>query len=141
MSLDGVRPELLPGGSQQSASDTADLWWRVPFGFAILVLFLWGGQAGVYLSGISFPAPVLGMLMLFAALRLGWIRVAWIHAAAQFLLSRMGLFFVPPGVGLMRFGNLLAQHWPAFAFALVVSAVLTLLAVAHGVEFVERRRC
>lgn len=44
---------------------------------------------------------IIGMILLFAALCLRWVRAETVRPAARFLLGAMALFFVPYGVGLM----------------------------------------
>ena len=68
--------------------------------FQILLFWLIGNAlsliTGGYVSG-----NIIGMILLFAALCLRWVRAETVRPAARFLLGAMALFFVPYGVGLM----------------------------------------
>ncbi len=45
----------------------------------------------------------------------------------RFLVSNMGFFFVPPGVALMLYFDVIADSWLAITVATVVSTALVLL--------------
>lgn len=100
-------------------------------GLAVLLLFQLVGESLVFLLGVSIPGPVAGLVLLFAALpvldRL-WTQVAAsIDEAAETLLSNLGLFFVPAGVGVVALASILsAQIW-ALGAVLILSAIITLM--------------
>ncbi|WP_454289726.1 CidA/LrgA family protein [Rhizobium arsenicireducens] len=100
-------------------------------GFAVLLLFQLVGESLVFLLGVSIPGPVAGLVLLFAALpvldRLWMQEAASIDEAAETLLSNLGLFFVPAGVGVVALASILsAQIW-ALGAVLILSAIITLM--------------
>ncbi|MGE6743975.1 CidA/LrgA family protein [Allorhizobium pseudoryzae] len=100
-------------------------------GLAVLLLFQLVGESLVFLLGVPIPGPVAGLVLLFAALpvldRLWTREAASIDEAAETLLSNLGLFFVPAGVGVVALANILsAQIW-ALSAVLILSAIITLL--------------
>ncbi len=66
------------------------------------------------------PGPVIGMLILLAALNLPIVRKP-VGIAAEALLGRLSLLFVPVGVGVMAHLDLLAQ----FGFRVLLVVVLS----------------
>lgn len=96
-------------------------------GLAILLTFLALGEGLVYWAGLPVPGNVIGMVLLAAALGLGVVPLASVERVADWLLEHLGLFFVPPGVGLMLHWGLIRREWLPIAVALVMStfAVLT----------------
>ena len=57
---------------------------------------------------------------------------------SDFLVSNMGFFFVPPGVALMLYFDVIAaEFWPIFT-ATVVSTVLVLVVTGHVHQWVRR---
>jgi holin-like protein len=68
---------------------------------AILLAFLWMGDALARGLRLPLPGSVAGMLMLAAALRLRWIPERAVQPAAELLIRNMALLFVPAGVGVM----------------------------------------
>lgn len=84
------------------------------------------GELLVYLTGIRLPGSVVGMLLLTLMLRLKLIKEEWVKGLCDFLISNMGFFFVPAGVGLMLCLDIIkAEFWP-IAIATVASTILVL---------------
>ena len=94
---------------------------RILPGLAILLAFQLAGEAIAPHLPIPVPGAVVGMVLLVGALALGVVRAEWVRGAADALLSRLGLFFVPAGVGVMAHGGLLREQWLPIAVAMLVS--------------------
>jgi holin-like protein len=105
----------------------------------ILLLFLLLGEGAARLSGLPIPGSVVGMLLLAGALRLGVIRLHWVEGAARAILGVMGLLFVPAGVGIVLYGELLSRQGVAIVVACVVSTLLVLAVVGLVQQRLERR--
>jgi holin-like protein len=104
-------------------------------GFLIL-LGCWG--AGELVSrSLSLPVPgsVLGMLLLAAGLRTRLLRLAWVQGAAELMIRYMALFFVPPGVAVILYLELMREEW----LALVAGSVASTLAVLLTVGVLQQR--
>ena len=94
-----------------------------------LILFgcLAVGELIVWLTGISLPSSIIGMLLLTASLRTGLIKLEWIKGISDFLVGNMGFFFIPAGVAIMLYLDVIAaEFWP-IAVATLVSTVLVLV--------------
>jgi len=109
-------------------------------GLAILFSFLAVGEGVSRLAGIPIPGSVLGMILLAAALKLGVVKPGSVQAAADALLDNLSLLFVPAGVGLMLYFDLLAESWLAVLAAWLPSTFLVLTAVGVLQQRFERRR-
>ena len=69
------------------------------------------GELLVAVTGLSLPGSIVGMLLLAAFLEMGWVKLEWVKAISDFLLSNLGFFFVPPGVALMlNFDTIALAH-------------------------------
>lgn len=95
----------------------------------IILLFLYVGKAITAISGVPIPGSIFGLLLLFVALNLRLINYHTLVPATNFLLGYMTLFFVPVGVGLLQYSDLLSQHWLAITISSVVSTLLVLIIV------------
>ena len=85
------------------------------------------GELVVWLTGIKLPSSIIGMLLLTTFLKLGWIKLHWVQGMSDFLVANLGFFFVPPGVALMLYFDIItAQFWP-IVIASAVSTVLVLV--------------
>ncbi len=99
-------------------------------GAFIILLFLAVGEGISLLIDGYVPGNVIGMILLFSALQLNWVKPRSIESTALFLTKNMALFFVPAGVGLMTSFGLLGQHRVSILLSSVVSTLLVIVAVA-----------
>lgn len=97
-------------------------------GFAILLGFELSGELLVRAVGLRIPGSVLGMAFLFAALLLRVVSVEWIEGAANALLDHLGLFFVPAGVGVVVYAELVRREWLSIAVPTIVSTFAVIAA-------------
>lgn len=95
----------------------------------ILLGFLLVGKTVAFFSGLPIPGAVIGLILLFIALNLRLIHYKSLEPATNFLLSHMTLFFVPVGVGLIQYTDLLSQHWLAILVSSAISTLLVLVIV------------
>lgn len=95
-------------------------------GLALLIGFFFFGNL-LHRVGVPIPGGVLGLLLLYAGLSLGVVRLAWLERAADLLLRHMVLLFVPLTVGLMDLGRLLSRQAVALTASLIVSFLAVLL--------------
>lgn len=93
---------------------------------AILFGCLALGELIIHLTGVPLPSSILGMLLLTLLLKLKVIRLEWVQGISDFLVANIGFFFVPPGVAVMLYFDIIkAQLWP-IVIATVISTVLVL---------------
>jgi len=95
-------------------------------GFAILVGVFFAGD-GLHRLGIPVPGGVLGMLLFYAALLTGVVKLRWVERASGFLLRNMVLLFVPLTVGLMDMGSILSRQSLPIVASLLVSFLAVLI--------------
>lgn len=95
-------------------------------GFAVLLLFQLCGE--MIVSSCNWPVPgnVLGMALLLTALIFGTVRIEWVLEAAELLLANMALLFVPVGVGVILYFDLIAREWLPILAATVLSTFVVL---------------
>ena len=107
---------------------------------AILFGCLALGELIVYLSGIKLPSSIIGMLLLTLFLKLGWIKLQWVQGLSDFLVANLGFFFVPPGVALMLYFDVIAaEFWP-IVIATIVSTALVLVVTGWVHQIVRKFR-
>ena len=106
--------------------------------FQILLFWLIGNAlsliTGGYVSG-----NIIGMILLFAALCLRWVRAETVRPAARFLLGAMALFFVPYGVGLMDSYRVILENLWAILVSGIVSTILVLIVAGQTFQSLNRR--
>lgn len=78
-------------------------------GFAWLLVLQSAGELLAHALRLPFPGPVVGLVLLLAALNIEAVRTP-VAACADFLLSHLSLLFVPVGVGVMTHLGLLGEY-------------------------------
>lgn len=84
------------------------------------------GELVIYLTHIPLPSSILGMLLLTLLLKLKFIRLEWVRSISDFLVGNIGFFFVPPGVAVMLYFDIIKAQLVPIVVASVVSTVLVL---------------
>lgn len=92
----------------------------------VLLVFQLIGEVIVQYFVLPVPGPVIGMILLFAALAVRGGAPDNLRSTASGLLQHLSLLFVPAGVGIMVHFSRLGDEWPAIVGALVVSTFVTL---------------
>ncbi len=100
------------------------------------------GEFIVWTTGIKLPSSIIGMLLLTLFLKLGWVKLGWVERLSQLLIANLGFFFVPPGVALILYLDLIKAQWFPIVTATVVSTLLVLVVTGQMHQLVikfERR--
>ncbi len=85
-----------------------------------------------------FPGSVIAMIILFILLAAGVIKVGHIRQKAELMLKNMAFFFIPAGVGIMEYFDVLKSCIVPFIVICVVSTILTFAATAGTVALIMR---
>jgi holin-like protein len=94
-------------------------------GMVLLLVFQLAGEGISTLFALPIPGNVIGMALMLVALSAGWVKLEWLQEAADLLLSYMALFFVPAGVGVMLYFDLIGREWlPIVAGTLISTFVV-----------------
>ena len=93
---------------------------------------------------VPFPASVIGMLLLLALLATGLLKIEHIREKADFLLANMAFFFLPAGVSVINYFDVLGRSAVALVLVCLLSTVITFGATALSIRFtlrlLERRK-
>ena len=93
---------------------------------AILFGCLALGELIITLTHIPLPSSIIGMLLLTLFLKLKIIHLEWVRSISDFLVTNIGFFFVPPGVAIMLYFDIIKAQFLPIVTASVVSTVLVL---------------
>ncbi len=91
------------------------------FGFTFL------GELLHEILPLPIPAAIYGLVLLFAALMLGVVRVSQVDGVSKFLIATMGVLFVAPGVSILEVWETVA---PSIVGVLIITLVSTALVFA-----------
>lgn len=102
--------------------------------FGCLVL----GELIAMIPGASIPGSIWGMLLLTFFLDRKWVRPESISPICKLLIKNMALFFVPPGVALMLYFDIIAREWMPITVATLGSIFLVLVVTGRLYEFLHK---
>ena len=108
-------------------------------GLTLLLLFQLCGEFVSRLFELPIPGNVLGMGLLLLALLTKLVDIKWFEEAAEMLLSNMALFFVPAGVGVMVYSDLIAAEWLPITLATVLSTFVVMTVTGKLAQKLESR--
>lgn len=108
-------------------------------GIFIVLLFYALGEFVAWLIHGFIPGSVIGMVLLFTALCLKWVKPGPIKPVARFLCDNMALFFIPAGVGIVNALDILSEYWQVILGACAISTVIILVIVALIQQWFEKR--
>ena len=95
-------------------------------GFAILLSLQMAGELLSTWLNLPLPGSVIGMILILASLKVGLIKLAWVTEAAELLLKNLSMLFVPAGVGVMVYFDLIKQQWLPLTVATIASTLAVL---------------
>lgn len=116
---------------------------KIMYQIAIIFSVCWISQVIEALLPFTFPASVIGMVLLFLLLCTGALRMEHIREKSDFLLSNMAFFFVPAGVSIINYADVLRSSAVQLVIICLVTTVLTFGATAWSIRLtlhlMERR--
>ena len=102
------------------------------------------GEGIAALLPVAFPASVISMVLLFVLLATGGLKLDHIREKSDFLLANMSFFFLPAGVSMLNYFDVLKSTWVQLLVICLVTMVLVFAATALSVRFtlylLERRK-
>lgn len=93
--------------------------------FALILLFALAGEGLHWLLPLPVPASIYGLVLLFAALASGVVKIEQVERCGAFLLALMPVLFVAPAVNLLDCWALVAPVLLPVAAIIAVSTVVT----------------
>lgn len=101
----------------------------------IIFAVCWLSQIISSLLPFAFPASVIGMIALFFCLLTGLLKIEHIQDKADFLLGNMAFFFIPAGVSIMNYFDVLRSNLIPFLVICILSTVVTFAVTAYSVKW------
>ena len=106
--------------------------------FGIIFSLCWLATVIEGLLPIAFPASVIAMLLLLVCLLAGVLKIDHIREKSDFLLANMAFFFIPAGVNMINYLDILKENWLPLLLICVITTVVTFAATAYSVRLVMR---
>lgn len=110
---------------------------EIIIGFGILIGFWAAGECLSVLMGHFVPGSVLGMLLLFVALMLKWVKPQHIEKVAHFLTRNMTIFFIPTVMGIMDQWGIIRVNWLGWLAVIVLTTICVMAATGYTVQWTD----
>ncbi|PCH77955.1 MAG: murein hydrolase transporter LrgA [Flavobacteriaceae bacterium] len=101
--------------------------------------FLALGEIIKYVFNIPIAGNIIAMILIFTCLKLKIIKLSTVKPAADALIKYMVLFFIPYGVGMMVYFDVLKENWIPIIFASLISTIITLYLTAIIQQKLEKK--
>lgn len=93
---------------------------------AVIFGCLFAGELIVHFTGIKVPSSILGMLLLTILLKTGVLKLQQVSSIADLFVSNLAFFFIPPGVAIMLYFDLLKKELAAILISSFLSTFMVL---------------
>lgn len=108
-------------------------------GLLILLAVLYFCIFLLKLLKINFPAPILGIIVLFSLLKTKIIKEEWVKEFCQFMLENMILFFIPALVGVINYFDILSKNLIPILMCIFITTALVVVFVGifvyNGIKY------
>ena len=102
--------------------------------FGVIFSLCWIATVIEGLLPIAFPASVIAMLLLLLCLMTGVLKIDHIREKSDFLLANMAFFFIPAGVNVINYLDILKANWLPLLLICVITTVITFAATAYSIR-------
>ena len=114
--------------------------WQYLRSFILIYLCLYAGLAIASLLPITIPGSIIGMLILFVLLSLQILPAKWVKPSCHLLIRYMALLFVPIGVGVMQYYEVLKAQFGPVVVSCFISTLVVLVIVSWSSHLVHGER-
>ncbi|WP_304167005.1 CidA/LrgA family protein [Lonsdalea britannica] len=120
--------------------NTITLCWQYLRAFVLIYLCLYAGNTISALLPITIPGSIIGMLILFALLSSQILPADWVRPGCHLLIRYMALLFVPIGVGVMSYFDLLRSQFGPIVVSCLISTLIVMVVVGYCTQIMHRER-
>lgn len=104
--------------------------------FLIIAAFAFIGELLHWFIPLPIPASIYGIVLLFIALELKWVKVSDIREVSSFLIAVMPIMFIPAAAGLMEsWGAVKSSVWE-YALITIISTFVVMGVSGAVTQFV-----
>ncbi len=108
--------------------------------FLLIYACLYLGIGIAAVLPITLPGSIIGMLILFMLLSWQIIPSQWVKPGCHLLIRHMSLLFVPIGVGVMQYFDLLRAQFAPVVVSCTASTLIVLITVSWCSHAIHREK-
>ena len=103
--------------------------------FGVIFGVCWVSLVIEHYLPFSFPASVIGMILLLICLLTGFLKIEHVQEKADFLLGNMGIFFIPAGVSLIQSLGLIKENAILLLSCIILINIAVMIGCGKSVDF------
>ncbi len=107
--------------------------------FGIIFACLAVGELLAMIPWLNIPGSIWGMIVLTVLLEKKVVKPESVATTCKFLVSNMAFFFIPPGVALMYYFDLISREWLPIVAATFISMIIVLLVTGQLHQWMHRK--
>lgn len=119
---------------------TLIIFWQYLRAFVLIYACLYVGIFVSSLLPIAIPGSIIGMLVMFTLLALQILPAQWVKPSCHLLIRYMALLFVPIGVGVMQYYDLLKAQFGPIVISCLVSTLAIMVVVGWSSQWVHGKK-
>lgn len=108
-------------------------------GMTILLGLLGIGEIISRFLPIPLPGNVIGLILMALSLATGIIKLEQVEEAGNFLLNNILVLFIPAGVSIMLYFDLIRAQWLPILVSIVLSTFIVLIVTGKLVDYLQGR--
>ncbi|MBM7643052.1 CidA/LrgA family protein [Streptococcus loxodontisalivarius] len=105
----------------------------------IILFFSLLGEGISSVFNLPIPGSIIGLILLFIALQLKWVRLRQIFTVGEFLLANMTILFLPAGVGIMEKFDVIAPNLLPILLITFGALFLNIAVIALVVSYIKKK--
>lgn len=105
----------------------------------IIIFYLAGNKLSIWL-GLPVPGSIVGMVLLFAALLCGVIKLSWIETIGQLHIKHLTLLFIPFTVGVFHYIGIFRMDGVKLMAIIMISSLVVLLVTSSIAEYYDKMK-
>ena len=121
-------------------SKSLNIIWQYLRAFVLIYACLYAGIFIASLLPITIPGSFIGMLILLVLMTLQILPAKWVNPGCFVLIRYMALLFVPIGVGVMQYFDLLKAQFGPIVVSCAVCSLVFFLVVCWSSHLVHGER-
>lgn len=108
--------------------------------FLIILVICFIGEVSNKVVHIPLPGSIIGMILLFICLLTGVVKLEMIEEISRFLLDHLAFFFIPAGVGLLAYLDILSKNILPFMVICIFTTIFVMIVTGYTVQLIKRRK-
>lgn len=106
--------------------------------FCLIMFISFLGEVLHHYLPLPIPASIYGLVILFAGLMAGVVKLSHVEETGRFLIEIMPLMFIPAAVGLLESWGILAPIWIPIIGITLITTVIVMIVSGKITQFVIR---